>query len=157
MGEIPYNEHVGVLSVFKQPTQTLGISRLLEEPVLMEHADVVKSNGKPVQATGQHGEKLQALVISQGGTYLACLNNMFQVCYCVLLRVPIVYFLHLFTMQNGERVVRVVGNVGSSMSSRVELVVLRGQVYFQSEESLSKFMSNTAVISYLPVPRIGGE
>ena len=62
--------------------------------------------------------------------------------------------LHLFTMQNGERVVRVVGNVGSSMSSRVELVVLRGQVYFQSEESLSKFMSNTAVMSYLPVPRI---
>ena len=60
--------------------------------------------------------------------------------------------LHLFTMQNGERVVRVVGNVGSSMSSRVELVVLRGQVYFQSEESLSKFMSNTAVMSYLPVP-----
>ena len=126
----------------------------------MEHTDVVKSNGRPIQATGhgQHdGEKLQVLVLSQGRAYLVCLNNMFQVCYCVLLRVPLVYFLHLFTMQNGERVVRVVGNVGSSMSSRVELVVLRGQVYFQSEESLSKFMSNTAVMSYLPVPRVGGE
>ena len=135
------------------PPKRSVISQL---PVLMEHADVVKSNGKPVQATGQHdGEKLQVLVLSQGGTYLVCLNNMFQV--CVFLRVSIVYFLHLFTMQNGERVVRVVGNVGSSMSSRVELVVLRGQVYFQSEESLSKFMSNTAVMGYLPVPRIVGE
>ena len=46
------------------------------------------------------------------------------------------YFLNLFTIRcrAAERVVRIADNVGSS--SKVELVVPRGQVYFESEESL---------------------
>ena len=64
--------------------------------------------------------------------------------YCMVLRVPI-YFLDLFTMQTRERVVCVADDVGSSRNSRVELVVPRGQVYFESEESLSKFYTSNMV------------
>ena len=48
-------------------------------------------------------------------------------------------------MQTKERVVRVADDVGSSRNSRVELVVPRGQVYFESEESLSKFYTSNMV------------
>ena len=47
-----------------------------------------------------------------------------------------------FTTQTRERVVRVSDDVGSP---RVELVVPRGQVYFESEESLSKFYTSNMV------------
>ena len=53
-------------------------------------------------------------------------------------------------MQSREGVVRVADDFGpSSSNSRVELVVRvpRGQVYFESEESLNKFMSNTVSIA----------
>ena len=103
---------------------------------------VLKSNGRPVQASGQHdGEKL--LVLSQRGAYLVCLNKLFQVStawFCAFQ-----YFLDLFTLQTRERVVCVADDVGSSRNSRVELVVPRGQVYFESEESLSKFYTSNMV------------
>ena len=110
---------------------------------------VLNSNGRPVQESGQHdGEnELQVLVLSQRGAYLVCLKKLFQVCYCICidLRVPILF--DLFTTQTRERVIRVADDVGSSTNSSIELVVSRGQVYFESEESLSKFMSNTVSIS----------
>ena len=111
---------------------------------------VLKSSGRPVQATGQHdGEKLQVLVLSQREASLECFNNLFQVNYRMLfLRIYIRCFLNLFTMQTRERVVPVADEVGrSSRNSRVELAVPRGQVYFESEESLSKFMSNMVSIA----------
>ena len=102
---------------------------------------VLKSNGEPVQETGQHdGEKLQVLVLPQREANLECFNNLFQVSYCMLF-CAFQYFIDLFMMQSRKGVIRVADdNVGSS---RVELVVPRGQMYFGSEESLSKFMSNT--------------
>ena len=109
---------------------------------------VLKSSGRPVQATGQHdGEKLQVLVLSQREASLEYFNNLFQVNYCMLF-CAFRCFLNLFTMQTRERVVPVADEVGrSSRNSRVELVVPRGQVYFESEESLSKFMSNMVSIA----------
>ena len=112
---------------------------------------VLKSNRRPVQATGQHdGEKLQVFVLLQHEASLEYLKNPFQVSYCMLFAyVPILYKFINFTIQNGERVVHVANDVGrSSRNSEVhELVVPRGQVYFESE-SLSKFMSNR-VSSYI--------
>ena len=56
-------------------------------------------------------------------------------------------FLDLFTMQSREGVVRVAADVGSSRNNRVEVVFPRGQVYFESEESPSKFISNMVSIT----------
>ena len=103
---------------------------------------VLKPNGGPVQATGQHDEE-KLLVLSQRGAYLVCLNKLFQVStawFCAFQ-----YFFDLFTMQNRERVVCVADDVGLSRNSRVELVVPHGQVYFESEESLSKFYTSNMV------------
>ena len=101
---------------------------------------VLKPNGGPVQETGQHdGEKL--LVFSQRGAYLVCLNKLFKNCMVCALNSN----TFSFTTQTRERVVRVSDDVGSSRNSRVELVVPRGQVYFESEESLSKFYTSNMV------------
>ena len=109
---------------------------------------VLKSSGRPVQATRQHdGEKLQVLVLPRREANLECFNNLFQVSYCVLFARLDTFSIYIFTMQS-RGVVRVADNVGrSSRNSRVELVVPRGQVYFESEESLSKLMSITVSIA----------
>ena len=53
---------------------------------------VLKSNRRPVQATGQHdGEKLQVFVLLQHEASLEYLNNPFQVSYCMLFAYVSIY------------------------------------------------------------------
>ena len=115
----------------------------------MEHTtpNVLKSNGiRPVQATDQHdGEKFQkVLVLPQHEASLECLFPVSSVLHDF-------YRYMIFTsttMQNGERAVRVADvDIAPSRNSGVELVVLRGQVSFESEESLCKFLSNMVSMS----------
>ena len=113
-------------------------------------ADVPKLIGKPaLQVTDQHGEgNFDKLVLPQRGVSFERLNNLFPVRLHGFSARS--YVLNLSTMQNRERVafgdLAPSRNVGPAttcdiMEGRVELVVPCGKAYFESEESLSNFLS----------------
>ena len=135
------------------------IKYILMERTTTVTGDVPKFSGKLVlQATDQHaGGKFDELVLPQRGVSFERLNNIMNLSpvrlHACFLRA--LYVLNLFyyilcesAMQNRERAIDLAPsmNVGAAtacdtMEGRVELVVPCGKAYFESEESLSYFLS----------------
>ena len=136
-----------------------GISTFLMERTTTIAADVPKFSAKLVlQATDQHaGGEFNEIVLQQRGVSFERLNNFMNLSlvrlhayFLCALTFSICFILCEFAMQNRERVVDLAPSraaTACTMEGRVELVVLRGKAYFESEESLSNFLGKS--VSYV--------